>query len=505
VLAPIWKCFCAAAALVLLAVPRAAVAFGYDDVVALAKAEAAAAYRPPAQTAPPELARLTYDQLRDIRFRLDRALWRADRLPFELAFFHLGKYQTLPVAIHEVTPGGVRALHFDPRDFDYGRNRLPTARWGDIGLAGFRVLHPLNPPKVRDELGVFLGASYFRMLGRGQRYGLSARGLAIDPVRGSGEEFPRFKSFWIERPAPDADAIVVYAQLDSPRATGAYRFVLRPGDETVVDVKATLFLRAGVATLGIAPLTSMFHHGEISPRTQEFRPEVHDSDGLMIATGDGEWLWRPLVNPGRPLVSSFAVRELKGFGLMQRDRTFANYEDLETRYERRPSAWIEPQGRWGPGRVELLLLPTPDETHDNVVAWWTPDTQLAPGQPLELAYRIHWQGDVQQRPPNGWTVQSRLGRGYQRLGPDEMQFVVDFAGSQLNALPEEAEVEAIVTPLANAQVVERNAYPNEVRGGWRMTIRVKRIDPAQPVELRAFLQQGSDALTETWTTLIPPD
>jgi periplasmic glucans biosynthesis protein len=249
----------------------------------------------------------------------------------------------------------------------------------------------------------------------------------------------------------------------------------------------------------------MFQHGENSPRSDEFRPEVHDSDGLMIATGEGEWLWRPLVNPGRPLVSSFAVRELKGFGLMQRDRAFANYEDLEARYERRPSAWIEPQGRWGPGRVEMLLFPTPDETHDNVVAWWTPDTQPAPGQPLELAYRIHWQGDVQQRPPNGWTVQSRLGRGYQRLGPDEMQFVVDFAGSQLNALPEEAEVEAIVTPLANAQVVERNAYPNEVRGGWRMTIRVKRIDPAQPVELRAFLQQGSDALTETWTTLIPPD
>jgi len=331
-------------ALMLLVLPRVALAFGYDDVVALAKAEASAAYRAPEQ-APPELAQLSYDQLRDIRFRPDRALWRAERLPFELEFFHLGKYQTLAVAINEISAAGVRPVRFDPRDFDYGRNRLPTARWGDIGLAGFRVHYPLNSPTVRDELGVFLGASYFRMLGRGQHYGLSARGLAIDPVRGKGEEFPRFKAFWIERPAPGAKELVVYAQLDSPRATGAYRFVLRPGDETVVDVKATLFLRAGVATLGIAPLTSMFQHGEVSPRADEFRPEVHDSDGLMIATGDGEWLWRPLVNPGRPLVSSFAVRELKGFGLMQRDRAFANYEDLEARFERRPSAWIEPQGR----------------------------------------------------------------------------------------------------------------------------------------------------------------
>jgi glucans biosynthesis protein len=342
------------------------------------------------------------------------------------------------------------------------------------------------------------------MLGRGQRYGLSARGLAIDPVRGAGEEFPRFKSFWIERPAPGADALVVYAQLDSQRATGAYRFVLHPGDETVVDVRATLFLRAGVATLGIAPLTSMFQHGEVSPRSEEFRPEVHDSDGLMIATGDGEWLWRPLVNPGRPLVSSFAVRELKGFGLMQRDRAFASYEDLEARYERRPSAWIEPQGPGGRAGSSCCCCPRRTRRTTTSLRGGRPTSCPAPGLPLELAYRIHWQGDVQQRAPNGWTVQSRLGRGYTKLGPDEMQFVVDFAGPALDALPEQAVVEAIVTPLANARLVERNAYPNEARGGWRMTLRVMRIDPAQPVELRAFLQQGSNALTETWTMLIPP-
>src|SRR5439155_18746334 len=154
----------------------------------------------------------------------------------------------------------------------------------------------------------------------------------------------------------------------SQRATGAYRFTLIPGAQTVVEVRARLFLRAGVATLGIAPLTSMFHHGENSPRRDDFRPEVHDSDGLMLATADGqggsEWLWRPLANPSRPLTSSFAVPELEGFGLMQRDRAFSSYEDVEARYERRPSAWVVPVGRWGPGRVELLQLPTPDETHD---------------------------------------------------------------------------------------------------------------------------------------------
>jgi glucans biosynthesis protein len=491
-----------------LCTPGPAGAFGFDDVASRAQSEAAAPYRPPAQTVPPELAALNYDQVRDIRFRPDRALWRRDGLPFELMFFHLGNYQTEGVAVHEVTPAGVRHIDFDPSDFDYGKNRLSTASWPDIGHAGVRVHYPLNSASYKDELAVFLGASYFRALGAGQRYGLSARGLAIDTVGGRGEEFPRFKAFWIERPAAGAASLTIYALLDSPRATGAYRFTFHPDAQTQVDVKARLFLRDGVATLGIAPLTSMFQHGENTPRDAGFRPEVHDSDGLMLATGDGqggdEWLWRPLVNPSRPLATSFSVRELKGFGLMQRDRSFASYEDTEARYEKRPSAWVVPDGAWGPGRVELLQLPTPDETHDNVVAYWVPDRLPEPGQPLDLSYRIFWQGDLQQRPPNAWAVQSRFGAGYHKLGRDEFQYVVDFAGPALDALDPDAAVEAVVTPVANARLVERNAYFNEARRGWRMTVRFQRVDPTQPVELRAFLQQGSNALTETWTTLIPP-
>ncbi len=425
-------------------------------------------------------------------------------------FFHLGKFQTQAVAINEIVAGQARHIRFDPRDYDYGKNRLSPSTWPDLGHAGFRVHYALNTPAYRDELAVFLGASYFRVLGAGQRYGLSARGLAIDTTGGEhGEEFPRFTEFWIERPAPGAKSLAVYALLDSRRATGAYRFTLIPGRQTVVEVHARLFLRERVATLCVAPLTSMFHHGENSPRGEDFRPEVHDSDGLMLAStqaqGGSEWLWRPLINPERPLATSFAVRELQGFGLMQRDRAFTSYEDAEARYERRPGAWVVPEGRWGPGRVELLQLPTPDETNDNIVACWVPDALPAPGQPLDIAYRIAWQGDEQARPPNGWTVQSRLGHGMTPLPRDEFQYVVDFAGPALDTLPAGAAVEAVVTPGRNARLVERNAYRNDARGGWRMTLRVKRIDPAQPVELRAFLQHGAHALTETWTTIVPAD
>jgi glucans biosynthesis protein len=501
-----------ALALVWSAQARAA-AFGFDDVAERARQLATRPHAAASINLPAELKNLSYDQYRDIRFNPQKALWRKDGLPFELAFFHLGKFQTQSVAINEVDGSDtVRHIAFDRQDFDYGKNTLSPQNWGDLGFAGFRVHYALNNPAYKDELVVFLGASYLRALGKGQHYGLSARGLGIDTVggeAGKGEEFPRFTEFWIERPAPQASTLVIHALLDSPRATGAYRFTLRPGDETVVDVQARLFLRAGVATLGLAPLTSMFQHGENQPRPGDFRPEVHDSDGLMVATGDGEWLWRPLVNPKQMLVTSFAMRELKGFGLMQRDRAYASYEDTEAQYEHRPSAWVEPQGGWGPGRVELMQLPTPDETNDNVVAYWVPERVPAPGQPLDFAYRLHWQGELQQRPPSGWAVQSRRGFGFvpqgQARDPNEVQYVVDFDGPALRALPADAVVQAVVSAGANARIVERNAYRNAATGTWRMTVRLTRLQPSLPAELRAFLQTGDHALTETWTTILPPE
>jgi periplasmic glucans biosynthesis protein len=486
-------------------------AFGFDDVAQKAQKLALKPHVPNTLALPAELKDLTYDQYRDIRYKPEKALWRAQSLPFELMFFHLGKFQTQPVRINEITPQGqVSAIGFDAKGFDYGKNKLNPQQWSHLGFAGFRVHYALNNASgYKDELLVFLGASYFRALGAGQHYGLSARGLGLDTVGGQGEEFPRFTEFWIERPSPTATTLVIHALLDSPRATGAYQFTVRPGSTTQFDVRTKLYLRSGVATLGIAPLTSMFQHGENQPRPDEFRPEVHDSDGLMIANGNAnggvEWLWRPLLNPSRTLVNSFAVNELKGFGLMQRDRRLASFEDIEAQYERRPSVWLTPQGSWGPGRVELLQLNTPDETNDNVVAYWVPKTAPLPGQALELAYQMQWQGDMQQRPPNGWAVQSRLGRGYAALLPGEVQYVVDFAGPALDALGPDAVVQAVVTADENARITERNVYRNPSANTWRMQLRVQRLNLDKSIELRAFLQHSNDVLTETWTTLIQPD
>lgn len=492
---------------------KPAAPFGFDQVAQRALQLASEPAAPARPALPSDLRALSYDQYRDIRFKPEQATWRAEGLPFELMYFHAGAHYA-PVSINEITPSGVRHIGFDQKSFDYGKQMpasLAPQRWGDVGFAGFRIHTALNTPDYKDELAVFLGASYFRMLGRGQAYGLSARGLAIDTVNAEGqprgEEFPRFTEFWIERPTAKSTSIVVHALMESPRATGAYRFEIRPGTETVADVRSRVFVRKGaqVDTLGLAPLTSMYQHGENDPRQRDFRPEVHDSDGLMVAGDNGEWLWRPLVNPKQPVVSRFAARELKGFGLMQRDRGFGSYEDLEARYERRPSTWIEPVGSWGAGRVELLQLPTPDETQDNIVAYWVPEKRPAAGQPIDLAYRIHWQGETQQRPPSAWTVQSRLGGGVAPMANGEVQYVVDFAGPSLQNLSADAAVKAVVSTAGNGEVLEHNAYRNPDNGQWRMTLRVKRNDPTQPVELRAFLQSANNALTETWTTFIQPE
>jgi periplasmic glucans biosynthesis protein len=481
----------------------AAQAFDFEDVASRAQAQSREAYKPGTRNPPPALAALTYDQYRDIRFRPDRALWRADKLPFEMMFFHLGKFQTEPVLINEVTPQGVNHVRYRSADFDYGQNKLSPQSWGDIGFAGFRAHYPLNDSRYKDELFVFLGASYFRALGAGQRYGLSARGLAIDTIGGEREEFPRFSEFWLVKPAADATTMTVYALLDSPRATGAYQFDVEPGKTTTMKVRARLYLRAPVATLGIAPLTSMYFFGENQPHRTDFRPEVHDSDGLMVATGTGEWIWRPLVNPKQTLATSFSMPELRGFGLMQRDRNFASYEDPEASYELRPSAWVEPIGSWGAGRVELVQLSTGDETNDNIVAYWVPAKTPAVGEPFDFSYRLQWLNGEAKRPPGGWVVQTRAGRGFAELAADEQQFIVDFTGPSLAKLGADAAVKAVVSSPSNAKVLESNAYRVDATGAWRMAVRVKQLNTAQPAELRGYLQLGTDTLTETWSNVLP--
>jgi glucans biosynthesis protein len=494
--------------LLLPALPAAAAGprFDLDTVAARARELAAAPHDAAQGPVPPWLLEITYDRWRDIRFRPERALWAGQGLPFTVQFFHPGFLYNRTVAINTVDGTGVHPAPFTPGQFDYGQNDFASRVPQLLGYAGFRIHHPIKRPTYHDEIIVYLGASYFRAVSRRTAFGLSARGLAIDTALSSGEEFPSFREFWLVRPAKGTRTMVVYALLDSRRATGAYRFEITPGDATLVKVEQRVFLREPVRKLGIAPLTSMFFRGENTIRPiEDYRPETHDSDGLLLLTSAGEWVWRPLDNPERLQVNSFEVPpNPRGFGLVQRDRDLEHYQDFEARYDQRPSTWVAPQGDWGVGHVELVEIPTRDDTNDNVVAFWVPAVPLEAGTELRHAYTISWYEDDPKRPPAGRTIATRRDRG---TAEDAYRFVVDFAGPELARLPPESVLEGVVTVGsggdAQSMLLDQQVLKNPVTNGWRLVFQVRpTVD--DPIPMRAFLRKGPDALTETWSYLLRP-
>jgi glucans biosynthesis protein len=472
--------------------------FDFEVLRYRAKMRAETPYAPP-PVVPDWLGKLNYDEHRLIQFNAAHTLWRREGLPFQLQFFHPGYIFKHTVQVHTVHHRREDLIEFNRSFFNYDRLQvgpLPSS----MGFAGIRILYPLNHPD--DELGVFLGASYFRFLCERAYYGLSARGLAINTGTRAREEFPLFTEFWVERPAENAKTLTMYALLDSESVTGAYEFVITPGAETVMEVRMALYLRHPVDVLGVAPLTSMFWRGENSARaTNDFRPEVHDSDGLQLFTGAGEWLWRPLTDPGAPRGAAFGDENPRGFGLMQRDRNFDNYQDLEAHYHQRPSAWVEPVGNWGRGVVRLVELPTENEFNDNIVAMWVPEKLPAPGEPLELEYRLHWCLD-QIHPPAGFVAGTRHGHSPNETGLE--RFVVDFDGTYLNKQRADPAIEPVLTVGAGAQLVHSAIQKNPYNGTWRVSFALKPDGSGKPVELRCFLRKPPHVLTETWSYLWQP-
>jgi glucans biosynthesis protein len=475
----------------------------FELVSARAERLARTPYREP-EKVPRWMLQMGYDAWRGIRFRPERALWRAGASPFTVQFFHTGLLYDRAVAINLVDQQGVQRMRFSPSLFDYGNNQFESRIPPEAGFAGFRVHAPIKTPPYHDEVIVFLGASYFRGVGKRQAFGLSARGIAIDTALSSGEEFPWFREFWLMRPALDDRELTFYALLDGPRVAGAYRFQLRPGEQTNVDVQARLFFRDRVQKLGLAPLTSMFLIGENAlERIVDYRPEVHDSDGLLIRTESEEWIWRPLDVDRELQLSSFQVRNPRGFGLLQRDRSFEHYQDLEARPEQRPCGWVEPQGEWGEGVIELVEIPTRTDANDNVVAFFSPSRTPAPGTPFDFSYRLSWYGDDPSRPPGGRAISTRRDRLEAR---DAHRFVVDFEGEKLRALAADTVVRGAVTVDAKRDegdvLLEQQVFKNEVTGGWRLVFLIRA--PDRPVELRAFLAHEADTLTETWSYQLRP-
>lgn len=473
--------------------------FSFELLRARAAELAKAPYKAP-PTPPATVAKINYDAVQKIKFKPERALWRDAASGYPVRLFHVNEYNQFPVRIHMITDGTARELIYSRSDFACSDPAIAQLLPAEDGYSGFRIMD--GGGKETDWLA-FQGASYFRSSGQEAQYGASARGIAVNTALERPEEFPRFVEFWLEEPASDAPTVTIYALLDGPSITGAYRFDAVKDDGAVMDVSAELFVRTDIERLGLAPLTSMFWYGSADRRlATDWRPEIHDSDGLAMWAGNGERIWRPLLNPTTVRTNSFLDKNPKGFGLMQRQRDFESYQDDGAFYDKRPSIWIEPKGDWGEGAVQLVEIPTIDEIHDNIVAYWQPRKPVKAGDELAFAYRLYWQNDEPNPPETlARVVTTRTGAGGVpgRPHPDDhikRKFVIDFAGGPLKSMAARFDLNPVVT-VSDGTI--DNAYVIKVVGTdrWRALFDLG-AEGSDPVDLRCYLRLGDETLTETW-------
>ena len=484
-------------------------AFSFDLLKAQAREKAHGPYAPPAHPAPEIVQKINYEEWGKIRYRPDHALFADGPGRFPTTFFHLGLFFQKAVEMYVVENGQAKKIVYDQAYFDMPADSIARGLPKGAGFAGLRIQEARDGALDwrKNDWVAFLGAAYFRAIGELRQYGLSARGVALDvAVADRAEEFPDFTQFYIDSQQDD-DTLIVYAMMEGPSVVGAYRFALKRGKGVTMDIESTLFVRAAVSRFGIAPLTSMYWYSETKKATAiDWRPEVHDSDGLSMWSGNGERLWRPLNNPPRIMISAFTDNNPRGFGLCQRDRVFDHYLD-GVYYDRRPTLWVEPLpaadgSGWGKGWIQLCEIPTDDEIHDNVVAMWVPETPPPAGAEIALNYRLHWLADEPYPSKLGRCVATRLGRGGQPGLPRPQgvrKFIVEFLGGPLATLPYGVKPDMVVTAsrgsLEGYRLIE--AVPDDVPGHWRAQFDLT-VDGPDPVEMRCFLQANGETLTETW-------
>jgi len=487
--------------------------FDFEGLQAQAKQLASNAYVSTKQVLPPVLANMTPQQFNAIKYDAGHSLWHDVNGQLDVHFFHVGAGFKTPVRMYSVDPTTrqAREVHFRTDLFNYENSGIDKSQLkgaGDLGFAGFKLFQA--PEIAINDILSFLGASYFRAIDSNKQYGLSARGLAIDTYSSKGkEEFPDFTRFWFETPAKDATRFVVYALLDSPSATGAYRFDIDcQANQVVMDISAHINARVAIEQLGIATMTSMFSCGTHERRMCDtLHPEIHDSDRLAMWRGNGEWICRPLNNPARLQFNTFTDKDPKGFGLVQTDHDFETYQDTVDWYHRRPSLWVEPTTPWGEGSVDLMELPTTGETLDNIVVFWNPKKAINAGDALEYGYKLYWSPLPPVSTPLAQVNATRSGMGgfIEGWAPGEhypdiwaRRFAVDFSGGGLDRLPEGTAIDPVVT-VSGGEVKDFNVLALPNIKGFRVTFDwYPNSDSVAPVEMRMFIRTQDRTLSETW-------
>ncbi|BFT31977.1 glucan biosynthesis protein G [Alteromonas sp. D210916BOD_24] len=477
-----------------------------QSIIDAARASAEEDYRQNDHDLDSKLKSLDYATYRDIRFKPDASLWRGEN-NYEVQFFHPGFLYDYPVTIHTIDETNQpQRLPFNSDMFRYDGAAASLKGLTDTktGYAGFRVHYPIKNKQYKDEFAVFLGASYFRLVGKNQVYGISARGLAVDTALTKGEEFPHFTEFWLIEPTPGATSpIIIYARLESPSVAGAYKFVVHPGEDTTMEVESWLFAREDVEKLGIAPFTSMFLYGENSQKHyDDFRPEVHDSDGILMVTHTDEEIWRPLTNPTRLQVTSLSDEQPKGFGMLQRDGQWDHYLDAEANYHLRPGLWVTPSVGFEKGRLEVVEIPTKSEVHDNIVAFWTPEKPFKAGESRYYAYQLK---TVEQHPfvsELATVVRTRQGKtvlpgddAKGEMSASTRQFNIDFSAPAEMSF--DGDSMKVVVEGINGVISHPRLYPVAGAKEWRVTFDVKPKEK-KAVDMRAYIEHNGERVSEVW-------
>ncbi|MBF9234567.1 glucan biosynthesis protein [Microvirga sp. BT350] len=464
--------------------------FDPANVTDIARQLARKPFVPQPNDLPDFFSNLNFDQYVSIK-SLRTPIWGTEGRGIAVEPLHRGFVFNNAVDLYLVEDGTVRRIGFDPSKFDYGR-LTPPEKLGDIGFSGFKLIAtPSEGPPF--DFAIVQGATFFRAIAKGQTFGATARALTLKPAEAKGEEFPAFRAFWLERPAVGSNGITIHAVLDSESTTGAVRMTFRPGDMTIIDVETTLFPRVNLEHVGLGGIGSTYFYGPNDRRNaDDMRPAVYESSGLQMLNGKGEWLWRPLHNPETLQISAFVDNAPRGFGLLQRERSYEAFQDDDRRLERRPSLWVEPLGDWAQGSVQLLEIPTDAEINQNILTYWRPKAPMAAGSEVPFAYRQYWCWSPPERPPLATVATTRVGRG---SGGRRRRFAVDFSGDMLgDTLPADLKPVLTVGP-GTVQNVKLWPYPE------RKTVRVAfELDPGNEnaCEMRLILEAGGKPISETW-------
>lgn len=464
--------------------------FDRNKLVAFARELAKRPYSAPNPGMPEGFANLNFESYITIRNRRERAIWVDNPRGFLIEPLHRGFIFQAPVLLSVIENGAVRRIVYSASRYDFGKLAAPPANIGDIGFSGFRVLSTMGEGAPR-EIALVQGASFLRAIARGQTFGATSRALSLKTADPRGEEFPFFRAFWIEQPSRD-DTLVVHALLDSESTCGVFSMTFRVGDVTLIDTEATILPRVALDNFGIAGMQATYLFGLTDRRiADDYRPQVNEAQGVQMIAGNGEWLWRPLANPRQLQISAFSTEAPKGFGLVMRDRDFNAYQDMDSRFELRPTLWMEPIGDWGAGTLQLVEIPSDNEIHDNIIVQWRPKEPLQPGSEFSYAYRQQWLWATPERPDLAQVSGTRLGRGPQR----RRRFLVDFAGDKLTSQPV-ADITAAIW-ASNNGVKDHKIMP----GGNGLPFRVIfDLDTGNEnlIELRLALMNGNTQISETW-------